>query len=63
MISLNDGSLSGEGLMKTSYQDETLQFPVPWVDIPLRMTPYLSAWFHVDLNGYGLPHEGVLEKQ
>lgn len=49
--------------MKTSYQDETLQLPVPCVDIPLGMIPYLSAWFHVDLNGYGFPHKGVLEKQ
>lgn len=57
MISLNDGSLSGERLMKTLYQDDTLQLPVLFIDIPLRMTPYLSAWFHVDLNGYNLLHK------
>lgn len=43
--------------MKTSYQDDILQLPILFIDIPLRMTPYLSAWFHVDLNGYDLLHK------
>lgn len=44
--------------MKTSCRDGTLQLPIPCIDLPLRMSPCLSAWFHVDLL-----RKGMLEKQ